>query len=170
MFMYELRPEHLGPKLIAATELWVGLKSTVNDVAECSPLLEHGDDGNDFQGLAYAARHTDTMEHELGPRDSVELSWPTLLAQASMLRQSLAYIDHGKDAQAITYALEAVIEKALKDDFGDRAAEILSAWQHVDSSRFSDGSEFSRVCDEYEDCPADERFEQLVYLGQRRNK
>ena len=58
--------------------------------------------------------------------------WPVLLPQQRMLRESLAWIDHGKKYQAITYALEAVIEEALREDFGSREPAVTEAWQRLD--------------------------------------
>src|SRR3546814_19045701 len=49
---------------------------------------------------------------EMGTRYGVQILWPVLLVQHRMLRVSLGYLDHAKRHQAITYALEAVIERS----------------------------------------------------------
>jgi len=45
----------------------------------------------------------------------VEILWPVLLLQSRMLRVALGYFDSSKIQQAIAFALEAVIEEALKE-------------------------------------------------------
>jgi hypothetical protein len=45
------------------------------------------------------------------------------------LRDSLAFIDHSKRHQAVAYELEFVIEQALVDEFGEKAAELSTQWE-----------------------------------------
>ena len=54
---------------------------------------------------------------EIGIRYGVRILWPVLLLQHRMLRSSLAYLNHTAKTQAIAYALEAIIEEALLEDF-----------------------------------------------------
>ena len=54
-----------------------------------------------------------------------------LLLQQRLLRASLAYIDHGRRHQAITYALEAVIEDGLKEDFPADGDRLVALWQQL---------------------------------------
>ncbi len=49
-----------------------------------------------------------------------------------MLRCSLAYLDHAAKTQAITYALEAIIEEALLKDFQAQGNDVVSGWRRVD--------------------------------------
>src|SRR3546814_5197013 len=49
-----------------------------------------------------------------------------------MLRVSLGYLDHAKRHQAITYALEAVIEEGLREDFGSQGQAVIDLWQRLD--------------------------------------
>lgn len=80
-----------------------------------------------FLALAYDARKAyerqrdmvEPPEHseEIGIRYGVRILWPVLLLQHRMLRSSLAYLNHTAKTQAIAYALEAIIEEALLEDF-----------------------------------------------------
>jgi len=116
------------------------LNEVVRDVNERSPLIR--DKEGPFLALAYDARKAyeqqreviQPPEHfeEIGIRYGVAILWPVLLLQQRMLRESLAWIDHGKKYQAITYALETVIEEALRDDFGSREPIVTEAWQRLD--------------------------------------
>lgn len=43
-------------------------------------------------------------------------------------------MDHSRKHQAITYALEAVIEAALRQDFGLQGETAIALWQRLDPS------------------------------------
>jgi hypothetical protein len=62
-----------------------------------------------------------------------------------MLRVSLECINHSKWHQAITYALEAVVEEALKEDFGAKAQEIICRQQNLGAQ---EAAELLRALDE----------------------
>lgn len=49
-----------------------------------------------------------------------------------MLRCSLAYLDHAAKTQAVTYALEAIIEEALLKDFQAQGVDVVTGWRRVD--------------------------------------
>src|SRR3546814_8328701 len=68
----------------------------------------------------------------MGTRYGVQILWPVLLVQHRMLRVSLGYLDHAKRHQAITYALEAVIEEGLREDFGSQGQAVIDLWQRLD--------------------------------------
>lgn len=53
---------------------------------------------------------------EIGVRYGVLILWPVLWLQHRLLRRSLAFLDDRAKSQAITYALEAVIDDALRED------------------------------------------------------
>lgn len=147
MFLFDLLPNHEGPKIIAALEVWTQLRETVNKVANHSPLLQ---DSVPFRGLAGDARHVAEVNTEyFGVRHATEFVWPVLLIQAAMLRQSLAFFVHDKNDQAITYALEAVIEKALLEDFDAYAKDIIDAWQTVDINRFTEQRNIDEIAKPY---------------------
>lgn len=63
----------------------------------------------------------------MGIRFGVRIIWPVLLWQARTLRESLAFIDSTKAMQAQAYALEAVIEHGLREDFGPNIGEQIIA-------------------------------------------
>lgn len=68
---------------------------------------------------------------EMGVRYGVKIIWPMLLLQSRQLRTGLSYMKSNSGDQAMTYALEAVIEAALKTEFADQSDEILAVWQGI---------------------------------------
>ncbi len=95
-----------------------------------------------FIGFAYDVRKAYERQREIieppeqfeefGVLYGVEMLWTVLLAQHRILRASLGFIDHSKRHQAITYALEAVIEDAISDDFGINGLIIKEKWLRLD--------------------------------------
>ena len=89
----------------------------LHDVNERSPLIR--DKEGFFLSLASDVRkayegqrlkqEADPMHPEAGTRLGFEILWPTLLIQCRQLRDSLAFIDHGKEHQIVAYELEFVI-------------------------------------------------------------
>ncbi|MDN7892858.1 hypothetical protein QZM93_30050 [Burkholderia cepacia] len=116
---------HAGILLTGDYDSLRELHEIVHDVNERSPLIRHGD--GPFLGLAYDVRKAYEQQREIlkppkgyeetGVRYGVEILWPVLLVQHRMLRVSLGYLDHSRHHQAITYALEAVIEAGLREDW-----------------------------------------------------
>lgn len=136
MLSYRLLKNHAGLLLIGDYDTLRDLHEAVHGVDEKSPLPKGRDDF--FLGLAYDVRKAyerqretiepDAMIPERGPRYGVPILWPTLLVQSRILRVGLGYVDSSKAWQAITYSLEAVIESALRDDFGAQAGALIDQW------------------------------------------
>ena len=138
MFSYQLLDGHAGPLLFGDFSTLNLLQDVVNDVANRSPILQSGESfrADVFRALAYDARKAyEGNLHVKSSPDEVlygaEMLWSVLLPQTRILRVALGYIDHGKQHQAITYALEYVIEEALKMDFDTDAQEIIDQWQRL---------------------------------------
>jgi hypothetical protein len=51
--------------------------------------------------------------------------------QCRQLRDSLAFIDHGKEHQSFAYELEFVVEQALEAEFPENASEIRVQWERL---------------------------------------
>ncbi|MBZ5761954.1 hypothetical protein LAV84_22695 [Rhizobium sp. VS19-DR104.2] len=98
-----------------------------------------------FLGLAYDVRKAYERQREIiqppkhseevGVRYGVQILWPVLMLQQRLLRQSLAFLDHKAKTQAIAYALEAVIEDRLREDFRAQAGLIVGLWQRLDPAQ-----------------------------------
>ncbi|SIT51654.1 conserved hypothetical protein [Paraburkholderia piptadeniae] len=140
MLAYRLLKNHAGLLLIGDYASLRELHEIVHDVNERSPLISEED--GPFLGLAYDARKAYERqreilqppegEEEIGVRYGVEILWPVLLVQQRMLRVSLGYLDHSRRHQAITYALEAVIEAGLREDFGAQGQTMVDQWLRLD--------------------------------------
>jgi hypothetical protein len=72
---------------------------------------------------------------EMGVCYGVQVLWPVLLLQQRMLRLSLAYLDHSAKTQAIAYALEALIEQALQEDFSRQGRDAIALWQRLNPAQ-----------------------------------
>lgn len=98
-----------------------------------------------FLGLAYDARKAYEQQREvlqppqhceaMGVRYGVKILWPVLLLQHRMLRLSLAFLSHSAKTQAIAYALEAIIEEALREGFGAQAGSVIALWRRPDPAQ-----------------------------------
>jgi hypothetical protein len=142
MFSYKLLTNHAGILLCGDYNTLKSLQEVVHEVNEKSVLIR--DKEGSFLGLAYDARKACEGQRqvlkppahmpEIGVRYGVEILWPVLMVQCRMLRASLAYFDSSKRQQAITYALEDVIEGAIDEVFGSDAKVIQDRWYRIDPS------------------------------------
>lgn len=140
MLSYRLLKNHAGIMLIGDYTSLRWLHEVVHDVNKRSPLVR--DKEGMFLGLAYDVRKAyerqreilEPPEHyeEMGTRYGVRILWPVLLLQQRMLRCSLGYLDHAAKTQAIAYALEAIIEEALLEDFQSGGKDAITGWRRVD--------------------------------------
>jgi len=124
MLSYSLLKNHAGILLVGDHTSLTWLHEVVHEVNDRSPVII--DKEGSFLGLAYDVRKAFERQREvirppkhfeeIGVRYGVQILWPVLLLQQRLLRQSLAFLSHTAKTQAITYALEAVIEDALRED------------------------------------------------------
>jgi len=132
MLSSEKLPHCEGLRLMGSAEALREFHAILHDVNERSAII-HDKEGF-FLALAYDVRKAYEGQRtkrkpnrqllHAGPTLGVDILWPTLLAQARMLRASLGFMDSSKRHQAYTYALEAIIEEGLKRDFGDAYESI----------------------------------------------
>lgn len=143
MLSYSLLKNHAGILLVGDHTSLTWLHEVVHEVNDRSPIVI--DKEGSFLGLAYDVRKAFERQREvieppkhfeeIGVRYGVQILWPVILLQQRLLRQSLAFLSHTAKTQAITYALEAVIEDALREDFGAQAERIIGLWQRVDPAQ-----------------------------------
>lgn len=150
MLSYAILKNHAG--LMLTGDYWSlhALHEMVHDINKRSPLVR--DKEGMFLGLAYDVRKAFECQREmikppkhtpeLGVRYGVQILWPTLLLQHQVVRHSLAFMNHGRRYQALTYALEAAIEDGLTEDFGAQAPKIIQAWERLN---LSDPSVFDKL-------------------------
>lgn len=143
MLSYSLLKNHAGILLVGDYTSLTWLHEVVHDVNERSPIVK--DKEGSFLGLAYDVRKAYERQREviqppkhieeIGVRYGVQILWPVLMLQQRLLRQSLAFLNHTAKTQTIAYALEAVIEDALREDFGAQAGHIIDLWQRLDPAQ-----------------------------------
>lgn len=158
MYSYELLKNHAGILLCGDYLSLQSLREVVHEVNEKSVLIN--DKEGVFLGLAYDVRKACEQQRqvlkppkhseEIGVRYGVEILWPVLLVQCRMLRASLAGFDSTKRHQAVTYALEDTIERAIDEAFGAGAKLAKERWYLIDPSHpfaeqklMSRGAQFS---------------------------
>lgn len=134
MLFYQLLDDCEGLVLMGDYSSLKCLHAVLLDVESRTPLLRHKEDGTALSSLAYEVRKAyEQMRERIQPPEllpergvlfGVGEHWLVLLAASRLLRISLGYIDHDKRTQAITYALEAVLEDGMKEAFGDDAHGI----------------------------------------------
>lgn len=141
MLTYRLLKNHAGLLLTGDYQTLRALHEVIHDVNDRSPLIRNKEGA--FLGIAYDVRKAYEGQRqkvkppegysEIGPRFGVEILWPVLLWQSRVLRASMGFIDTTKHMQANAYALEAVIQDGLKDDFGADIGELISAeWERIE--------------------------------------
>jgi hypothetical protein len=86
-----------------------------------------------YEGTRRKLEKSDT-ELESCPRFGVEILWPTVLVQSRQLRDSLAFMDHSKEHQAVAWELEFMIEEAIESEFKDKAPQIKEQWQRLSAN------------------------------------
>ncbi len=143
MLSHSLLKNHAGILLVGDYTSLTWLHEVVHDVNERSPIVK--DKEGSFLGLAYDVRKAYERQREviqppkhieeIGVRYGVQILWPVLMLQQRLLRQSLAFLNHTAKTQTIAYALEAVIEDALREDFGAQAGHIIDLWQRLDPAQ-----------------------------------
>ncbi|HEX7362260.1 MAG TPA: hypothetical protein VF283_17350 [Bryobacteraceae bacterium] len=139
MFTYKALKNAAGIALLSDYLSLRRAHKIVHNVNERSPLIR--DKEGFFLSLAYDLRKAyegqrrkqkpDPMYPEIGTRLGVEMLWPTLLVQSRQLRDSLAFLDHGKEHQIVAYELEFLIEQALAAEFQENAPEIKAQWERL---------------------------------------
>lgn len=141
MLTYRILKNHAGLQLVGDYQTLRALHELIHDINERSPLIKNKE--GSFPGLAYDLRkayegkrrkfETPDGYPEIGPRFGVEILWPVILWQSRALRASMAFIDTTKSMQAHAYSLEAVIEEALQEDFGEKvSAQVIAEWERID--------------------------------------
>ena len=140
MLAGQLLNNHAGLLLIGDDTSLHWLYEVVHDVNDRSPLI--ADRQSSFLALAYDVRKAYQGQREVipppegneasGVRYGVRILWPVLLVQQRVLRVSLGFLDHSRRHQAITYALESVIEEALRADFGHDYPAVAEQWMRLD--------------------------------------
>lgn len=139
MLSYMRLKNHAGMMLTGDYWSLKSLHEILHDINERSPLVTDRD--GPALGLAHDVRKAYECQREIiqppkpapefGVRYGVKIIWPILLLQHQMLRQSLAFIDHGPRHQAAAYGLEAAIEDGLMDDFGSHVSNIKRSWKRI---------------------------------------
>ncbi len=137
MLSHLIAKNHAG--LMLTGDYWSlkALHEMAHDINERSPLVK--DKEGMFLGLAYDVRKAFEGQREIikpskhapefGIRYGVKILWPTLLLQHQVIRHSLAFMNHCRRYQALTYALEAAIEDGLTEDFGAQAPKTIQTWK-----------------------------------------
>ena len=156
MFRFDLTPNNAG------IVFW-GDKASLNELYECihyivdeSPLIKNKEGfmlalAYDIRKAREGQRRTEEYLYDYSEAYQlygVELLWPLVLLQASMLRISMSYIETDKLKLSVMYAFEFIIESALKQFSPDRFEDVIRSAKNASNSDFDwiEDSIDSRCC------------------------
>jgi hypothetical protein len=116
------------------------LHDVIHDINERSSIIR--DREGFLIGLAYDVRKAYEKKREIikapegypehGERFGERILWPTILVQCRMMREGLAFMDHGKEHQAVVYELEHILEVAIDTQFKGGATAVKAQWRRLD--------------------------------------
>jgi hypothetical protein len=126
----------LNSRRLAGVALWGDSGSLRQAHAVVHQVLPEGLDGQFAMGLAYDLRKAfegqrkrevalDLLDQPL-TQYGVEIPWVVFIAQVAILRGTLALQPSTRRQQSVVYELEAMIEEAASEAFGDDAPEIMA--------------------------------------------
>lgn len=172
MLSYRLLKNHAGMLLIGDYATLNALYDVVGDINEHSSLI--ADKEGTFLGLAYDLRKAYSGQREIieppeamskiGVRYGVAILWPILLLQVRMLRCALGFFDSTKLHQAFAFALEAIVEQALQEDFGNKAPTIMAFWMRIDPGHPWPDKKLDSRCAQFCLWSKKERFDGFIGL------
>jgi hypothetical protein len=141
MLSYTPMKKHAGIRLEGDYTTLRALHETIHRMASEEGDRQEYKDGENLIALAYDVRKAyersrdviepPTHSPEIGVRYGVKVIWPMLLLQTRQLRDALTWGPTTSMDQAMTYALEALVEAAVTQEFGVHAPAILSAYQRI---------------------------------------
>lgn len=172
MLSSEKLSRYEGLRLMGSAESLREFHTLLHDVNERSVLIR--DKEGFFLAFAYdirkayegqrTKRRPNPEVPHAGRMLGVEILWPTLLVQARMLRASLGFMDSTKRHQAYTYALDAIIEEGLAQDFGSDYKAIHEQYLMLSPEHpYLEDAIISRA-ELYAAWPASERRRRIVNL------
>lgn len=139
MFNFQLSGGCEGFVLIGSYPLLRKAYAVASEISETADI--HGED-DFFLALAYDLRKAFSGSREvyrppeespeIGLRFGVKMLWPTILVQTKILRACLSCTKINAGHQAIAYALEDVVQNAIKSEFKDNSSAVESAWTKID--------------------------------------
>ncbi|MDM4564921.1 hypothetical protein QTO98_32580, partial [Klebsiella oxytoca] len=76
-------------------------------------------------------------QHDTYKLYGVELLWPLVLVQSSILRNSMGYIQTDKNQLSVMYAFEYLIESALTESERTTSNDIMLTVKYASDSDFN---------------------------------
>lgn len=140
MLSYRPLKNHGGIILVGDYHSLCELHDVIGDVNDKSTIVKNRE--GLLLGLSYDVRKAFEKQREIikapelcpeyGTRFGVKILWPVLLVQTQMLRACMGYMPTTKWQQAVAFNLEAVVEDALRSDFGSQAEKLIARWNRID--------------------------------------
>lgn len=149
MLEFKLTPRHAGLSLWGDRAALERLHEFVHGVVEESEVIV--DKEGFVLGLAYDVRKAFEGQRSVGTRShfddeqcriyGVEILWPVILIQTSLLRHAMGFIPTNALDQSIMYELEYVVESAARAAVPATADDVLhwsrracvASYEHLDS-------------------------------------
>ncbi|CAH2934444.1 MAG: hypothetical protein CPSOU_6551 [uncultured Paraburkholderia sp.] len=140
----------------------------VHKVNEESPAIR--DKEGFMLGLAYDVRKAYEGQRETAVREyfddrcpiyGVQVLWPAIIANVALLRAAMAFIPTDRKDQSVMYALEHLVEQALRAALPTGAEQILEQMRRIEPSTHIDDVIDSR-CGYFVSLPPKQRLAQLA--------
>jgi hypothetical protein len=137
---------HAGILIIGDYTSLRWMHEALHEANDNSALIEDKDESQIIT-LAYEVRKAYEQQREtinpsplfpeIGIRFGFRSTWPLIMFQSKLFRESLGFFDSSKKQQAAAFALEALIEEGLKQQFVSKGDEIISWWRSMDLLDFN---------------------------------
>jgi hypothetical protein len=171
MLDFELSPQRAGVVLWGDSWTLRRLHDFIHRVNDSSPLIE--DKEGFMLGLAYDVRKAFQGTRRKSRRTDgddkcsiygVEILWPVLIAQAGLLRESMAFMPTTRLDQAVAYELEAAIEAAAADAVPGQEQLVMQRMQRMGAVQRHIETVLDSRCRYFIALPPEQRLPMLLPL------
>lgn len=145
MLQYKLTKYHAGIELWGDYTSLEALHEFIHSVVDESCYIENKE--GFVLSLAYDLRKAYEGQRNKGYRDhfgkdrctiyGVEVLWPILLLQVSVLRHAMSFIPTNKREQSLMFELEYIVESALRDAIPITADALIRRMSSIGSDLYS---------------------------------
>ncbi|STV60953.1 Uncharacterised protein [Klebsiella pneumoniae] len=145
MLRYELTPNNAGFILWGDSEALNELHELIHYIVDESPLIKVKDGFMLSLAMIFVKHgkvivvlsNISMIKHDTYKLYGVELLWPLVLVQSSILRNSMGYIQTDKNQLSVMYAFEYLIESALTESERTTSNDIMLTVKYASDSDFN---------------------------------
>jgi len=171
VLQFDLTKRHAGVVLWGDTWSLRAVHDLVHKVNEESPLVQNKE--GFLLRLAYDVRKAYEGQREKAVREwfedkcpiyGVHILWPVLITQVALLRAGMAFIPTDRMDQSVTYELEHLIDRAVREASPAGADEILQQMNRIREAPAHVETVIDSRCGYFVSLPPKQRVPQLAML------